>query len=233
MNDRTIDEALRKAAEAPDSVEPALVQRIADVIQLTLRPVRPLPRTWVLVVALILIGGIVALGDGLRAGLFGFAKMDSLERALIFSSLFCFACLAGMEFVNSMIPGSRRRVAPAILVLAGSVILLGVFALLFHDYNTEHFLSAGIPCLVTGMLHAIPVGLLGWFLLRRGVALNHVTAGVAAGTFAGIAGVTLLELHCANFQALHILVWHTAVLPASVVLGAFFASASRHLKPGA
>jgi hypothetical protein len=43
---------------------------------------------------------------------------------------------------------------------------------------------------------------------------------LAAGTLAGLAGVGMLELHCPNFQATHILVWHTAVVPVSAALGA-------------
>jgi hypothetical protein len=30
----------------------------------------------------------------------------------------------------------------------------------------------------------------------------------------------MLELHCSNFQALHVLVWHTAVVPVSAAAGA-------------
>ena len=232
MNEPDISEALGKAAEARDSVEPALLQRIADAIQPTLQAVRPLPRTWVLVSALMLIGGAVALGEGLRAGLFGFAKMDVIERVAIFFTLFWLACVAGTEFVNSMVPGSRRRIAAGKLGVSAGLLLLCVFALFFRDYHTEHFVSAGLLCLVTGVLHAIPVGLMGWLLLRRGVALNRISAGITAGTFAGLAGIALLELHCANFQALHILVWHTAVLPVSVAVGVIWARVLQDGKPG-
>jgi hypothetical protein len=41
-----------------------------------------------------------------------------------------------------------------------------------------------------------------------------------AGTLAGLAGVTMLELHCPNFEALHVMLWHTAVVPASGAAGA-------------
>jgi hypothetical protein len=37
---------------------------------------------------------------------------------------------------------------------------------------------------------------------------------------AGLAGVTMLELHCSNFEALHVLVWHTLVVPVSGAIGA-------------
>jgi hypothetical protein len=80
---------------------------------------------------------------------------------------------------------------------------------------------------VIGVLHAIPAGLLSWLVLRRGFAVNFESAGLMAGTLGGLAGVGLLELHCPNFQATHILVWHTAVLVVSGALGALGGRALR------
>jgi hypothetical protein len=57
-------------------------------------------------------------------------------------------------------------------------------------------------------------------LLRRGFALNSVSAGLAAGMLGGLTGVGVLELHCPNFQAAHVLLWHTAVAPLSGAVGA-------------
>lgn len=227
MRDGEIDETLKKAAVRAPEIEPALLRRVADSIQPSMRRVRPLPRTWVLAGALVLIVAAVALAGAARAGFYGFEKMDLLERALIFSTLGVLAWVAGTEFVNEMIPGSRRRISAGGLLGLGSVLLVVVFALLFHDYHTEHFLSAGLVCLATGVLHAIPAGLLSWLVLRRGFAVNSVSAGVVAGTLAGLAGVGLLELHCSNFQAMHILVWHTAVLVVSAAVGALVGRVQR------
>lgn len=80
--------------------------------------------------------------------------------------------------------------------------LLGVFALVFRDYHIDHFIPAGIACLLTGLLLAIPAAFVSWLLLRRGFALNSVVAGLVGSALAGLCGVTMLELHCANFQAL-------------------------------
>ena len=66
----------------------------------------------------------------------------------------------------------------------------------------------------------MPAALLGVWWLRRGWVVNHVSAGLAAGALAGLAGLTLLELQCTNFQALHILVWHVLVVPVSGAAGA-------------
>ena len=227
MRDGEIDEILKDAAGRTPKVEAAVLRRVADSIQPSMRRVRPLPRTWVLAGGLVLIGAAVALAGAARAGFYGFGKMDLLERALIFSTLGVLAWVAGTEFVNEMIPGSRRRISAGGLLGLDSVVLVVVFALLFHDYQTEHFVSAGLLCLATGVLHAIPVGLLSWLVLRRGFAVNSVSAGVVAGTLAGLAGVGLLELHCPNFQAMHILVWHTAVLVVSATVGALVGRVGR------
>ena len=42
-----------------------------------------------------------------------------------------------------------------------------------------------------------------------------------AGAFGGLSGVAVLELHCANLEAPHILLWHVGVVPASALAGAF------------
>jgi hypothetical protein len=131
--------------------------------------------------------------------------------------------MAGSEFVHAMIPGSRRRISPGAFLGFASAALLAVFAFLFRDYRTDHFFSVGIVCLLTGFLHAIPAALLGWLLLRRGFAVSSVSAGLVAGVLGGLAGVGVLELHCPNFEAAHVLVWHTAVVPLSGAAGALVA----------
>jgi len=227
MRDREMDEILELAAQARHDVEPALLQRVAGSIKSSMRPVRPLPPTWVLASALILICAAVALAGAARAGFYGIEKMSVLERSLIFPVLGILGWVVAAEFVSEMIPGSRRRIAPGALLGIGSLALLGLFAVLFRDYRTNDFVSAGIVCLMTGLLHAVPTGLVSWWLLRRGFAVNSVAAGLAGGTLAGLAGVTMLELHCANFQALHVLLWHTAVVPGSGAAGASLAWALR------
>jgi hypothetical protein len=223
MKDEEIDDVLTKAAQAPDDLKPEMLPSVAESIKLSLRPVRPLPPTWLMTSELVLVCAVVSLAGAARAGFFGFEKMDVLERLLIFPALAIYAWLAGNEFVDEMIPGSLRRYSPGALLGLGSAALLGVFALLFHDYQIDHFVSIGIVCLLTGLLHAVPAMLLSWLLLRRGFAVNSISAGLAAGTLGGLAGVGVLELHCPNFQAAHILVWHTAVVPLSGAVGALLA----------
>ena len=223
MKDEEIDDVLRETARSPHVLKAETLQRISDSIKTSLRPVRPLPPTWALAGGLVLVCAAVALAGAARAGFYGIEKMDSLERALIFSTLVVFAWVVGIGFVHEMVPGSRRRVAPGALLASVSGLLIGVFALLFRDYQTSNFVSAGIACLLTGLLFSVPAALLAWLLLRRGFAVNPVSAGLVAGTLAGLAGIGMLELHCQNFQAAHVLVWHTAVVPLSGAAGALVA----------
>ena len=227
MRDSEIDEILKQGAHAPHDVDPALLDRVARSIGSSLRPVRPLPPAWVLAGGLVLICVAVALLGAARLGLDGIHKLGVLERALIFPALGLLMWLAATTCVIEIIPGSRRRVAPGSLLAIGSLVLIVVFAILFRDYQTEHFVSQGVVCLSAGLLFAIPAALASWLLLRRGFAVNPRGAGLVAGTLAGFAGVTMLELHCANFQALHVLLWHTAVLPVSGAAGALLAWAAQ------
>jgi hypothetical protein len=227
VRDREIDEILKQAAQAPHDVDPAVLDRVAGSIGSTLGPVRPLPPAWALAGGLVLICAAVALAGAARLGLYGIQKLSALEDALVFPVLCVLIYLAATAFVGEMIPGSRRRVAPGFLLGAGSLALLAVFAAVFRDYRTERFVPQGVACLTAGLLHAIPAALASWLLLRRGFAVNSITASMVAGTLAGLAGVTMLELHCANFQALHVMLWHTAVMPLCAAAGVLLARVAR------
>jgi hypothetical protein len=227
VSDPKIDRALDEAARAPHTVPAELLKRIAGSIEPTLEAVRPLPPTWMLTGALVLIGAAVALAGAAHAGFQGFAALGSGSRVAVFATLTVLTCVAAGQLVREWIPGSPRRLSAAGLLVATSVALLAVFASLFHDYRTDHFVPAGLACLLTGLLYAIPAGLLGWWLLRRGWVVNCVAAGLVAGVLAGLAGVTLLELHCSNLEALHVLVWHTLVVPVSGAAGAILGWALR------
>lgn len=223
MKEREIDELLAQATKDSATVSPALLERIAGSIKPSLRPVRPMLPGWLLTGGLILIAIAVALAGAARAGLSGIERLTVFERALIFPALGVLLWASAAEFAASMVPGSKRRFHPGLLMALVCLVLMSVFVVVFRDYHTTHFVSAGITCLVAGIAHAIPVALLSWLLLRRGFAVNPVTAGAVAGTLAGLAGITMLELHCPNFQVLHVLIWHTAVIPIGAAAGAFIA----------
>jgi hypothetical protein len=220
VRDNEIDEVLERAAETPYEVDPALLSRVSASMAASLKPVRPIPPLWIPVGALLSILVMVAILDAWSIGFYGLQKLSSLQVGFIFIELGIFSCLAALMSVGEMTPGSRRWINPGIwlvVVLAGWI---AVDAMLFRDYEMGSFVSEGIPCLRAGTIAAVPAGIGSWLVLRRGFAVRPVEAGLAAGTLAGLAGLTMLELHCPNFHAMHVMVWHTAVVPVGAVAGA-------------
>ena len=111
MRDEEVDKVLQNASGVAPQVEPALLKRIADSINSSLRPVRPLPPTWVLTGGLALICAAVAVAAAACTGFYGIGKLGLWERVLIFSTLGILVWVAGKEFVSQLIPGSRRHLS--------------------------------------------------------------------------------------------------------------------------
>jgi hypothetical protein len=122
-----------------------------------------------------------------------------------------------LSLVSQFIPGSRHFVAPRVLAITIVALLFGVSAFLLRDYRIDHFITTGVSCLTTGLICAAPSGLISAWILRRGFAVNPLSAGLALGILSGISGVAMLELHCANFQRLHLL-WHLLVVPVAGIV---------------
>jgi hypothetical protein len=217
MTNREIDDILRPA---PPKVDSALLASIERSMRETLAPVRPLPPSWMLTAGLVALCGIVATIGAALLGFKGIGRLSKEEIGLIFSVLALFTILASSLTVAEMIPGSRHIFRPRSVLTASVLAILALFALLFHDYGMSRFVPQGVACLVIGLLVAIPAALAIWLVLRRGFAVNARSAGLAAGTLAGLAGVITLELHCPIFRAMHVMVWHTAVIPVSAAGGA-------------
>jgi hypothetical protein len=229
MRDEDIDDILNQGATAPTPVDPAILNRIAGSIGDSLHPAHPLPPARLLVAGLVI--GCIGVGSlgGIVLGLHGIDKMSAAEIGVIIPILGILIWLAAAVSVNQMIPGSRRLMAPWTSLAIACATLTAVFALLFHDWRSERFISQGIACLSAGLAIGIPAAFVSWLVLRRGFATNPRLAGFALGALAGLAGVSMLELHCKNFETLHVMVWHTAVLPLAGAAGVLVVYASRSL----
>jgi hypothetical protein len=226
MRDDEIDDVLHGTGDS-SGMDPALLERVTNSLGPSLEPVRPLPPSGVLIAS----AAAVCLGiSAAGAALFGFHGIGHMQAAQIrwvFPILALLVGVAAWVSVDEMIPGSGRRLRPGWMLIACCVALLLAFGLLFDDYYVERFWSQGVACLATGLLHAVPAAGLTWLVLRRGYAVHPVAAGLAQGTLAGLAGVAMLELHCANFEAPHILLWHIGVLPLSGAIAVLLVRARR------
>jgi hypothetical protein len=169
---------------------------------------------------LVFVGLFVAFAAATASalGLHGIHALSERQLAVIFSTLLLAAWLAAMACDREMRPAAGSHLGALALILSAGIFPV-VISQIFHGYEAEHFVSEGIPCLVAGMSVAIPTGLATAWILRRGFVLDWSTAGIAAGTLSGLTGLAMLELHCPNLKAIHVMVWHVAVVIVSGILG--------------
>jgi hypothetical protein len=216
MNEKEIDEILkRQGSPAPD---PALLARISAQMTATLKPVRPIASPWMLASALILIAAVTGTVGASILGFYGVRELGAFGIGTMFPALATLTILAAALSVSAVIPGRAGFTSPFRMLALAVIAFVAIDAVLFHDYDLGAFLPEGINCLLGGLEVALPAGIASWLILRRGFAVDPFAAGLSAGTLAGLAGVVMLELHCPNFRAPHVMVWHSAVIPVSAVL---------------
>lgn len=220
MKGDEIDEMLARAAErqpGPEECGEAIARAEAALLG-DLRPAKQLVPPIAFSLALVGVFASVAAGFAAALGLAGIQALSAVERATIFPALVAVAAFAAIGLSREMRPGAGRHLGAVVLTvsLAGFPLL---FLASFHNFNVEHFVREGWPCLKAGVMVAIPAGLIAAFVMRRGFVLNWKMAGLAAGTFAGLSGLAMLELHCPNLKVIHIVVWHVAVVATSAFLG--------------
>lgn len=219
MKPDPVDDLLTKAANQPpdDAAVAAGVRRAQEAILGDLRPVRPLGSPARSALQFLVVFAIAATVSGFLLGPHGFHVLSAADRALIFSTLLVVAAVASVASARSLRPAAGATLGVEAFLLAAIGFPL-LFALLFRGYSTVHFVHEGIPCLAAGVCVAMPTGLALLLLLRRGFVLDRRQAALACGTLAGLAGLAMLEIHCPNLKAIHIIVWHVAVVVVSAVL---------------
>ena len=196
---------------ALDTPSAATLRSIAEGIGANLRPVHPVAPARYFFAAFVGIFVSVAAYGVYHLGAFAIAAMPPLQTAAILSALAVSTGLLAYSLVQQMVPGSLHRISPGMLPVSITILLAIAITILFQfqherDFwgNTWTCIRAGTPF---GVLSAVPI----WLLLRRGVLLSPSVAGAATGLFAGLVGSTVLEIHCPNLNAWHILVSHLGV----------------------
>ena len=223
MNCNDVGRALREASQAEEQVteldmsvpvdptSPATLRQIAEGIAADLRPVRPMAAKRYLFGALVAIFISFAAIGVYRMGAFAIAVMTPPQIAAILSGLAIATGLLAYSLVNQVVPGSRHRIPPMLLLFGIAITLTITIAVLFQFQHERHFWMQCWACIRTGT----PIGILAavpfWLVLRRGAILSPGMTGTATGLLAGLVGTSVLEIHCPNLYAWHILVSHLGV----------------------
>jgi len=211
MNRTDIDRVLLEKLSAQSTgceLRPELTKAIAEGIGRNLSAVRPL-RPFGYYAAgflLIFLAPIVAALGMLRT--YGIATMSPAAIVLAFGALAICAALLAVSLTADMSPGSRRP-APSVVLTGGILLSLAAIFCVLLPYRTEtsFWVQSGL-CLQLGVVFAVPTAALAWGLLRRGAVLSPAISGAAAGLLGGLAGLTVLEIHCPDHNLAHVLVAH-------------------------
>lgn len=204
-----------------DSVKTEAITAIEQRLLENLTPVRALPPKKLFFAAFLLIFVALMAAGIAHLGAFAWAELGLARRIMISTSLGASAALLAYSLVQQMFPGSRHRISPALLPAVTFVCLTLILAALFEVGQSGHFIREGMPCFEAGIPYAIPAAVLFWLILRRGVVLSPWVTGGLCGALAGLIGVSVLEIHCSNFDLRHILVWHLGVGVSGALAGLF------------
>lgn len=198
-------------------LRPEQVHDIAGRLATDLKPVRPLPPAGLLATAFALIFSALVLLGGLTLGDRALLRMDWLTALFTFASLAASACLVAFALSGEMTPG--RRLAPPWVLAAGILLALAVvFAVVFPYQEELAFWLRAWRCLRTGLAAGSLAAALVWLILRHGATLDPRASGALAGLLGGLTGTAILEIHCSDFNAMHIIVghWGAAALGAGI-----------------
>lgn len=220
MDYKDVNRILPESPEnSAEPLAPEILRRIQQKLVDDLRPVRPLIASKFLLLGFTVIF-VAIVGAGvyyLRP--FGIAVLSPVQLTTIIGTLAVSAGMLAYSLTRHMVPGSSHHVPSRILLIAAPLALLIEMSILFHFQHETQFWAKSRWCLSIGLRFAAVAALPFWFILRRGAILCPQAAGAAAGLLAGLVGTSVLEMHCRNLDAWHILSSHLLVAVLSLLGG--------------
>ena len=212
---------MMESLKAPEAeLRPDQVKRLQHLVMSSLQPVRPLPSENSLM--LIFLAGFVVfcLLATVPLHFRAYRVLTVYQNVAYYGLLLVLAAAFSRAVVERMIPGAMRRINTAALVTFTLLSLALISIPLFVNFGLNRFVQSGIPCLRLGIVCAGLSGALASLLVRRGFLTSPIETGTTAGFFAGLAGFTVLALHCPIKNALHVMAWHLGAMVASGIGGA-------------
>jgi len=194
------------------SISPEREQRIARALQMSLPPVKPLPRLRISIAKLIMLFVAVSAGFIAVMGTAGIVHASLTQLVGIGVLLATGMCVFSAMLAKQIRPGSYQPLPWQMVLAAIGLALLASMGILFPWDVGPRFVAQGLPCLLAGVSMAVPGAALLWLVLRQGAPLSMIATGGTLGATAGLLGVTALQVKCPHQEAPHLLVWHGSVL---------------------
>ena len=202
-----------------DQPLPATLRQIESGMIADYRPVRPVaPGRYVFAAFVAIFIAVVAV-EVHRVGARAIRVLSPVQIGVILGILAIGAGLQAYSLVHQMVPGRRHRISPRWLPVGIVAALAIAMAVLFQFQLHRHSWARNWACLKIGIPVAAVAGLLFWLVLRRGAVLSPAMTGAATGLLAGMAGASVLEVHCPNRDVWHILISHLGVAVLGGVVG--------------
>jgi hypothetical protein len=198
---------------------PGLNDRIGQTLRSSLKPVRPVAATRIVATQFFLLFVLLTIPASGMMDLMGWRLMSPGQVTAVTAVLIAGAALLSLSLAWQMTPGSLQRIPANRAMWILSVSFLVVVAILFPWHTPEGFFRLGWRCLKMGLLMAVPAAALFGILLRRGAALSPGALGGTLGAISGLLGITVLQFQCDTQDAIHLLVWHGAVVVISASIG--------------
>lgn len=235
MDHRNIEREIENLLPPPGrdaQASPELLSKLERTLAADLRPVKVLPPAWQFAAVWCVIFLALVIAGAAKLHPLALPKMGGPVSTLVLGVLAI--CVGGSMFslARQMTPGSRYRFPPGLLPFAALTALAVMFFLLFPLQDSPRFWHQGWKCFSVGIEFAAAAAALLWLSLRRGAYLDAPLAGASAGLLAGLAGTTVLSIHCPVLEASHVVAWHLgASAIAALAGGAIGAIASRRYTP--
>lgn len=201
------------------ALSPELNGRIGRTLRSALKPVKPVGSTRIVAAQLFLVFVILAASVSPVMGGAGWQAMSGGQLTGVTAVLIAGAALLSFSLAWQMTPGSLQRIPAGTAIAILMAAFLAVEAISFPWHTPEAFLKMGLHCLRAGLTMAVPAAALFGTLVWRGAPLGLEALGGTLGAVAGLLALTILQFNCDVGNAIHLLVWHGAVLVVSALAG--------------
>ena len=204
---------------SPESPSPTTLRRIQQAISADLQPVHPVASKRSIVGALVAIYACIVAVAAYRFGASALSVMGLLPAGAIFGTLAISAALLAHSLAQQMVPGSQHRIPPELLPAGIMVVLMFAVAVSFPFRDERSYWANAWGCLRAGARLGAFAAIPFWLVLRQGSILAPVMTGATTGLLAGLVGTSVLEIHCPNMDAWHVLASHLGVAALGGIAG--------------